>query len=129
MPPELAVYKAEALIALDRDKEAHDYLDPIVPQLRDDDFARAERLWAEILLRQGWLDGAILSAEGASRAPALADLQTAWGRADTERRRQANEYWWLLAAFGKAKPNWRKTGSARRLRRRQFGGAEADWAD
>ncbi|MBF8286168.1 MAG: tetratricopeptide repeat protein [Anaerolineales bacterium] len=33
------------------------------------------------------------------RAPALADLQTAWGRADTERRRQANEYWWLLAAL------------------------------
>jgi tetratricopeptide (TPR) repeat protein len=33
------------------------------------------------------------------RPLALADLQTAWGRADTERRRQSNEYWWLLAAL------------------------------
>jgi tetratricopeptide (TPR) repeat protein len=81
VPPELAVYKAEALMALDRDKEAHDYLDPIVPQLREDDFARAERVWAEILLRQGWLDGAILSAEGAARAAQSPDLRaeaTAW---------------------------------------------------
>ena len=90
VPPELAVYKGEALIALDRDKEAHDYLDPIVPQLRDDDFARAERLWAEILLRQGWMDGAILSAEGASRAAQSPDLRAeavAWSAVGYARKK------------------------------------------
>lgn len=74
VPLELAAYKAEALVALDRTKEAAEYLDPLVPQLTGDDYARAERMWAEILLRQGWLDGAILSAEGAARStqdPAL----------------------------------------------------------
>ena len=90
VPPGLAIYKAEALISLDRDKEAHDYLDPIVPQLRDDDFARAERLWAEILLRQGWLDGAILSAEGASRAAQSPDLRAeavAWSAVGYARKK------------------------------------------
>jgi len=90
VPPGLAVYKAEALISLDRDKEAHDYLDPIVPQLRDDDFARAERLWAEILLRQGWLDGAILSAEGAARAAQSSDLRAeavAWSAVGYARKK------------------------------------------
>ncbi len=67
-PLELAAYKAEALLTLDRAKEAHTYLDPFVPQLQGDDYAIAERMWAEILLRQGWFDGAILSAEGAARS-------------------------------------------------------------
>ena len=76
-PLELAAYKAKALLALDRTKEAGEYLDPRVPQLQGDDYARAERLWAEILLRQGWLDGAILSAEGAARATQTPELRAA----------------------------------------------------
>jgi tetratricopeptide (TPR) repeat protein len=88
--PELGVYKAEALLSLDRDQEAHDSLDPIVPQLHGDDFARAERMWAEILLRQGWLDSAILSAEGAARAAESADLRAAavaWSAVGYARKR------------------------------------------
>ncbi len=38
------------------------------------------------------------------RAEAQADLQTAWNRADIERRRQSNEFWWVLAAL-EARPD------------------------
>lgn len=69
-PAELAIYRTEALLALDRLKEASEYLDPLVPHMQGDDFSRAERLWAEILLQQGWVDGSILSAEGAANAAA-----------------------------------------------------------
>ena len=77
VPLELAAFKAEALVALDRIKEAGEYLDPIVPQLTGDDYAHAERIWAEILLRQGWLHGAILSAEGAARSTQTLELRAA----------------------------------------------------
>lgn len=90
VPLELAVYKTEALLALDRYREAHAYLDPIVPQLHHDDFAWAERLWAEILLRMNWIDGAILSAEGAARAAQSAEpraVATAWAAIGHARKR------------------------------------------
>jgi len=67
IPAQLAVYKAEALLALDRLQEAHDFLDWQVSALTGDDFARAERVWCEILLKMGYVDAAILSAENAAR--------------------------------------------------------------
>jgi Flp pilus assembly protein TadD len=90
VPIEFAIYKTEALLLLDRLKEAAEYLDPLVPKLTHDDFSRAERLWAEILLRQGWIDGAILSGEGAAEAAKDADLQAvawAWSAIGYARKR------------------------------------------
>ncbi len=81
LSPQLGVFKAEALVLLDRVQEANDYLDPLVMKMQGDDFARAERLWAEICLRLGYVDGSILSAKGAANAaqdPQLRAAAIAW---------------------------------------------------
>jgi tetratricopeptide (TPR) repeat protein len=80
---------------LDRYQEAHDLLDPLVGQLDDDAFADAERLWAQILVRMGWVDGAILSARSAARAAKSNDLiaaALAWSAVG-----YANKRCWELA--------------------------------
>ncbi len=82
IPPQLGIYKAEALMELDRYQEAQQYLDPIITQLDGDDFAEAERLWALILTRSGYYDGAILSAYHAAREARNEETRAAamaWG--------------------------------------------------
>ena len=74
-PAALGVYRAEALLDLDRVKEARQALDPLVGQLEGEAFAAAERLWAQVLLRQGWFDGAILAANSALEAAQSDDLR------------------------------------------------------
>ena len=76
----LGVYRSEALLELDRLKEAFSVLDPLVESLRGEQRAEAERLRAMILLRMGRVDDSILSAlraadggrDGVGRAAALA---------------------------------------------------------
>lgn len=67
-PSQLVCYQAEALLELDRLKDAHDVLDPVVSSLGGNDFAEAERVWANVLLHVGLLDSAILAAQNAAEA-------------------------------------------------------------
>jgi hypothetical protein len=71
--PDLALYKVEALIDLDRTAEAGKLLEPLLPQCQGDDLARARRLWSEILLRRAEIDEAILSAQLGARAAVSAE--------------------------------------------------------
>lgn len=77
LPPELCVYKAEALLELDRHEEAHELLDPIIPELQGDDLSNALRFKAYALARKGELDNSIVTAQHAAR---VAQSETA--RAD-----------------------------------------------
>jgi len=77
LPPQLAPYRAAALIELDRDAEAAAYLEPLLPALAGDDRARAELLWAELLLARDDVDAAILTAERAARTAAPPSLRAA----------------------------------------------------
>lgn len=75
--PELGIFKAEALLDLDRLHEAYAVLDPLVEQLEGDLYAEAERLRSVILLRMGWVDGSILGALRAAHSAQEVDLQAA----------------------------------------------------
>lgn len=98
LTPQLGTLKAEALVMLDRVREANDTLDPLVMQMQGDDFSRAERLWAEICFRLGYVDGSILSARGAANA------------AQTDNVRAAAV---AASAYGYARKNcWRKAEAA-----------------
>ncbi len=82
LSPQLAIYKAEALMELDRYQEAQQLLDPVIGRLEGDEFAEAERLWALILTRSGYYDGAILSASHAAREARNEETRAAalaWG--------------------------------------------------
>jgi tetratricopeptide (TPR) repeat protein len=76
----LEIYRAEALLELDRLKEAFAVLDPLVYHLHGKSKAEAEWLRSVMVLRLGWVDSSILSAlkaaevyqEKDSKAAALA---------------------------------------------------------
>lgn len=119
VPPELAVYKAEALSGLDREAEAvaayhqlreahpneHNAYEKLGLLLALDGKTGEALALAERAVALGpfcpfsWATRGYAHFVRGDRVLALAALQTAWGRADTERRRQSNEYWWLLAAL------------------------------
>src|SRR5262245_598154 len=95
IPPELRVYGAEALLALDRAEDAAAYLRPVLDTLDGDAGAQALLLWSELRLRAGQVDAAILAAE---RAGDLADDEClraeakAWGAIG-----YAHKHCWSLA--------------------------------
>ncbi|MFZ6029326.1 MAG: C39 family peptidase [Chloroflexota bacterium] len=70
VPPALGLYKAEALMELDRYQEAYDCLDALIPLLDGEAWSQAECLWARVLLDLGHYDGGILSAQAAARSTA-----------------------------------------------------------
>ena len=92
--PELGIYKAEALLDLDRLHEAYAVIDPLVEamstsKLEGDLYAEAERLRSVILLRGGWVDGSILGALRAAHSAQEGDLRAAalaWSAAGLARK-------------------------------------------
>jgi tetratricopeptide (TPR) repeat protein len=62
IPSELEVYRAEALLDLDRLHEALACLENIYSHLKGETLAEAERLRAVMYLRAGWVDEAVLGA-------------------------------------------------------------------
>ncbi len=79
IPPDLGVYRAEALLELDRLQEALACLETIISKLMGEQLAEAERLRSVMVLRAGRVDAAILAAlraasltkDGDSKAAAL----------------------------------------------------------
>ncbi len=58
--PRLGIYRAEALFQLDREDEAHEYLETLRPQVEGKDRALIDFLWAQTLLEEHKIDEAML---------------------------------------------------------------------
>ncbi len=68
VPPELAIYKAQALLYLDSVEEASRILEPLMEHLQGDELVQAKRYWSQILLHKHQVDEAIFVANSAVRA-------------------------------------------------------------
>src|SRR5512142_55095 len=64
-PDELALYKAQALLYVDRTQEAAGVLEPVLTRLVGEERAKAGRLWAQVLLRRNEIDNAIFATQSA----------------------------------------------------------------
>lgn len=77
IPPELGLYRAEALLELDRLHEAQACLESIISNLMGEQLAEAERLRSIMYLRAGRVDAAILVALHAASITKDVDLKAA----------------------------------------------------
>ena len=88
VPVELAIYKAQAFLCLDRIEEASQLLEQVIDQLHGDELARAKRYWSQILLVKNQADEAIFVAQSATqvaesremRAHAMVELASGYSR-------------------------------------------------
>lgn len=73
--PELAVFQAEALLELDLSQQALELLEKVSPLIPGDSQVHAWCLQAQVLLRTGWYDSAILLANQAAKSTYSVELR------------------------------------------------------
>lgn len=88
IPAEFIIYKAQALLYLDRVEEASQLLEPLLGRLQGDPLARSKRYWAQIFLHSNKLDEAVFAAQSAievaesseARAYAMLELVSGYSK-------------------------------------------------